>query len=219
MKKMLIVLLIVLPTQAFADFVANFGLHGGKIESENTVMDKPVVKSPIYGFNGEIEFGWPYLTFFGRFDFSQGNGKSQYNFTDPDDALNTATVEDLKTTIRFSKLSGGIRVKLLKMKYFRLYVGGGLHAGFLSLSYDKDDFKQEQGNTIGFEEDERKNIRGGFAEAGMEIIVDHNSGIRLSAQRTSMSSDQFDTLNREKLKFNYTTFSLNYIEYIETSKW
>ena len=206
-----------LPSLALADFIANFGLHAGKLESENTVINKPVVDSPIYGINGEIEFGWPYLTFFGRFDFNQGTGKTQYNFTDADNASNTATAEDLKTTVRLSKLSGGVRVKILKLKKFRLYVGGGVQAGFLSMIYDKDDFKKENGNTIGFEEDEQRNVKGGFAEAGMEIIFDHNSGIRLSAQRTSLSSDQFDTLNREKLKFNYTTFSINYIEYVETS--
>lgn len=219
MKQFLILFICLFSSFANADFIASAGLQGGKLESENFTNNKPMLESPFFGFKGEIEFGGPYLTFFGTFDFSRGSGKTQYEFTDSDDTAETVTAEDLDTTIGITKVSGGMRLKLIKLKKFRLFIGGGLNTGFLTLAFDKDDFKNTNDSTTGYEEDERQNIHGGFGEVGMEFIFNANSGLRIAAQRISMRTDQFETLNSEQLKFNYTTYAVNFIEYIETGSW
>lgn len=214
------ILFLLIPGVVHADFIASAGLQGGALESGNfSTEDKPLVRSPQFGFKGEIEFGSPYITVFGGLDFGTGTGKTQYDYTNPDNASDTATVNDLKAITNLYRLSGGLRIKLIKLQKFRLYVGGGLHVGMLNLTYDKEDFKSRNGTTIGFEEAERNNLHGGFGEVGMEIIFTANSGIRVAAQRSSMNTDQFKTLGNEKLTFNYTSFSLSYMEYIETSNW
>lgn len=220
MSKIIFLLFLLFPAAAQADFIASAGLQGGTLESDNSSSaDKPLLRSPQFGFKGEIEFGSPYITAFGGLDFGTGTGRIQYDFTNPDDATDTATVNNLKAITNLYRLSGGLRIRLIKLKKFRLYVGGGLHVGMLNVTYDKDDFKSKNGSTTGFEDAERNNLNGGFGELGMEIIFTENSGLRLSAQRSSLKTDKYETIGNEELKFNYTSYALSYIEYIETSDW
>ena len=204
---------------AFADFIASAGLQGGALKSENTSNGDPLLKGSQFGFKGEIEFGYSYLTLFGSVDAATGSGKSQYNYTNPDNASDQATVNDLKTRMNLYRLSLGSRLKLIKLKKIRLFAGGGYQFGFLTLTHDENDFKNNTNSTTGFEEIERRNLNGGFAELGMEIIFTANSGLRLSAQRSFIKSDKFETLGDKELKFNYTSFALTYIEYVETGSW
>lgn len=206
-----------MPGLARADFVANAGLELGSLKSEDTISDgKEVLRAPVLGgFKGEIEFGHPWLTVFGAFHLNTGQAKSQYDYTNPKNASDTATVEDLKTSALMSRISGGLRLRLIKLKKFRVFVGGGIEYGFLSLTYDKDDFKKKNGTTTGFEESERANLHGAFAEAGMEIIIDQDSGIRLTAQKSTMTANQLKTLKDNKLKFDFISGSINYIQYVD----
>ncbi len=219
--KILLCFILFLPTLAHADFVANAGLEVGELESADTIAkNRPVLKSPaLVGFKGEAEFGHPWIGIFGAFHLNTGAMKSQYDYTNEDDASDSATVEDLKTTAIMSRLSLGVRLRLIKFKHFRVFAGGGMETGFLSLSYDKEDFKKKNSNTIGFEESDRATIRGSFAEAGMEIIFDEDSGLRLVAQKSGMNSEKYKTLKDNKLRLNFVSASLSYIQYIDTGTW
>jgi hypothetical protein len=217
----LLTLLVLLPQIAHADFVANAGLEFGTLSSHDTISSgKEVLKAPVLGgFKGEIEFGHPWITVFGAFHVNTGQAKAQFDYTNPDNPSDTATVKDLKTTALMSRASGGLRLRLIKLKKFRLFVGGGIEYGILNLTYDKDDFKKKNGNTTGFEESERTNLHGAFAEAGMEIIIDQDSGIRLVAQKSSITANQMKTLKDNKLKMDFISGSVNYIQYIDTGSW
>lgn len=217
----LILFLLLLPSLAHADFVASAGLDGGNFETENSsTSGVPLVKSStLIGFRGEIEFGSPYITFVGVFNFNRGQARTQYDFNNPSNSSDQAQVEDLKTTVGLSRLSGGMRVKLIKLKNFRLFIGGGVQYGMLNLSYDKADFKDRTNSSTGFEESERQNFKGGFGEVGLEFIVNNNSGFRVQAQRASIQTEKYETIGDEKLKSNFTTFSVSFIEYIETGSW
>ena len=171
------------------------------------------------GFKGEIEFGHPWITAFGVFHLNKGSAKSQYEFTNPNNPSDSATVKDLKTTAIMSRVAGGLRLRLIKLKKFRIFVGGGLEYGILNLSYDKDDFKKKNSSTIGYEESERVKLHGAFAEAGMEIILDQDSGFRLAVQKSTMYADHFKTLDNRKLKMDFISGSINYIQYIDSGSW
>lgn len=218
-----ILLLMFIPTLSYADFVASAGLVGGSFDTNNTSITTgdPIVSSPtLFGFRGEIEFGHPYLTFFAAYSFNTGSAKSQYYYTNPSDSSDTTQIADLKTNIFLNRISGGMRLRIIKLKSFRLYVGGGVEYGVLNLGFDKDDFKESNNNSShNFEEKESQNLKGGFAEAGIELIFTANSGIRMQAQRSSFKTEKFETLKNQKMSSDFTTFSLSYIEYIETGNW
>ena len=206
------------PGVALADFIVSAGLHGGTIESENSSpAGNPVAKTGLFGFKGEIEFGSPWVAAFGSFDFGAGSGETQYNFVNQDNPTDQATVNDLDTTSLLSRFSVGVRVKLIKLQNFRFFIGGGAQYGLLSFVYEKDDFKKKNGSTTGYEESEQNKVNGLFGQAGFEIILNQNSGLRVIAQRTSLKTDKFETLGNERLKFNFTTISLGYIQYIDTN--
>ena len=210
--------MLLFPSMAQADFIVSAGLHGGKIESENSSpAGRPVVDSGLFGFKGEIEFGSPYVSAFGAFDLGTGTGETQYSFINDGNPADQAIVNDLETTTLLSGVSAGLRVKLIKLQTFRFFIGGGVKYGFLTFLYDKDDFKERNGSTTGYEESERNKISGAFGEAGIEVIMNQNSGLRLKVQRTSLTSDKFETLGNERLKFNFITVSLGFIQYIDTN--
>lgn len=219
--KLFLLLILIFPKWAVADFVASAGLQGGEFKSSNrSSAGKPLLDSSgIFGFRGEIEYGHPYITLYGAFDFSAGQAKTQYNYTNPYNALDLAQVNDLKTTIGLSRFSGGLRVRLLKLKKFRLYIGGGYQYGILNLLYDKDDFKKKNSSTTGFEETEKQISKGVFGEVGMEFILDNDSGLRFQAQRAALNTEKFETLGETKINTYFTSFSASYIQYIDTGNW
>lgn len=219
--KIILCFFLLVPSLAKADFVANAGLELGSLRSQDTISDGTrVLDAPILGgFKGQIEFGHPWITVFGSFHINTGQAESQYNYSNPKNASDSATVKDLKTTATMSRASGGLRLRLIKFKKFRVFVGGGIEYGLLGLTYDKDDFKKKNNSTTGFEESERVPLRGAFAEAGMEIIFDQDSGIRLVAQKSTLNSNQFKTLNNNKLKMDFISGSVNFIQYIDTGSW
>lgn len=216
--KLLFIIFIVLPTVAKADFVASAGLVGGRLESEETSSrNEPLLEVPTYiGFKGEAEFGHPYVTFFGSFDLGTGSGKTEYDYQNPSIPPDQAQVNGLDTRIYLSRLSLGIRLKLIKLKTYRMYAGGGLEYGIMNLLYDEDHFESRTGSSTGFQESERQNFRGGFAQFGMEFIIDNNSGFRIQVQKDYFRTDEFETLGNETLKFEPTTFSVSFMQYIDT---
>lgn len=214
----LISFIFLIPTLARADFVASAGITGGSVESkEISTSGDPLLRIPTFiGFKGEAEFGHPYVTLFGAFDIGTGSARAEYNYQNPDLPSDQAQVSELKTSAVSSKISLGLRVKFIKFKTFRMYVGGGLNYGLINLTYDKEDFTAASGSSIGFEESERKNLRGGFGQLGMEFIIDTNSGFRLQAQREYLRTDEFETLNNKRLKFENMIYSISFMQYIDT---
>lgn len=216
--RILLTLILFLPTVAKADFVASAGLIGGRLESEETSSrDKPLLEVPTYvGFKGEAEFGHPYFTIFGSFDLGTGKGKTEYDYQNPSIPPDQAVVNGLDTRVFLSRLSAGLRLKLIKLKTFRMYVGGGLEYGIMNLVYDEDHFESRTDSSTGFQENEKQNFRGGFAQIGLEFIIDNNSGFRIQAQKDYFRTDEFETLDNETLKFEPTTFSVSFMQYIDT---
>lgn len=212
-------LLLLFPQIALADFVASAGLVGGKLQSEQeSTNGKPIIDASTYiGFRGEAEFGHPFATLFASFEVGRGSAKTQYDFQNDDVPSDQATVNDLDTSLIMSRASAGLRLRLIKLKTFRLYAGGGGEYGIMNLTYDKEHFKSKNaGSSNGFEETETQNFRGGFLQAGMEFIIDNDSGFRVQVQKDYFKTDEFETLNEKKIKFSPVTFSVTFMQYIDT---
>ncbi|MFP5491465.1 MAG: outer membrane beta-barrel protein [Bacteriovoracia bacterium] len=216
MRLIIIFLLCFSPFIARADFIAGFGLQGGSLVSENkNDDDRPYLESPLGGIRGEIELGHSFISGFVSFDYSYGSGDAQYDYTDPDDSSESAQVEDLKVGTGLTRFILGARLRFINFKVFRMFVGGGYQQGFLSLTYDKDDFKERQDSTEGFEEFERQSLKGYFMEGGLEYIFSAESGIRLSVRRTITKTEKFVTLADERLKFDQISFGGTFIQYVD----
>lgn len=217
MKKYLALLLLI-PQIAIADFVASAGLVGGKLQSEQeSAAGKPIIDASTYvGFRGEAEFGHPFATLFASFEVGRGSARTQYNYQNDNIPADQATVNNLDTSILMSRASAGLRLRIIKLKTFRLYAGGGGEYGLMNLTYDKEHFKSKNsGSSNGFEESETQNLRGGFLQAGMEFIIDNDSGFRVQVQKDYLKTDEFETLNEKKIKFSPVTFSVSFMQYID----
>lgn len=210
-------LLLLLPSLAHADFIASAGLLGSEVTSQNKSDNgKAALSAPtVIGFRGEAEFIFSYFSLFGSFDIGTGKAKTEYNYTSPTDPLDTAEVSGLKTTLVMSRFTLGTRIRIIKLKHFRMFVGGGLEYGIMSLVYDEDDFTSSVGSSKGLKETERQTLKGSFAQAGMEFIIDNLSGIRLQAQKDYFRTDGFETINEKQLKLSPLTFSLAFIQYVD----
>lgn len=216
MRLFIILVLSFSPTLAFADFIAGFGIQGGTLLSENkNDDDRPFLESPLAGVRGEIELGHSFLSAFVSFDYTFGTGDAQYDYTDPDDSSESAEVEDLKVRAGLTRFILGARLRFINFKVFRMFVGGGIQQGFLSLTYDKDDFKERQDSTEGYEEFERQGLKGYFMEGGLEYIFSPEAGIRLSVRRTISKTEKFVTLADERLKFDQISFAGTFIQYVD----
>lgn len=213
----LLPLFLLLPGLAKADFVASAGLVGGSFESkEESLAGNPLLEvSSYFGFRGGAEFGNSYVSLFGTFDLGKGNANTEYDYENPDNSSDQAQVSNLDTAMWLSRASGGLRLRFIKLKTFRMYAGAGLEYGVMNLVYDKEDFKSKRSSTTGFEEGEKRNFRGWFGQLGMEFILDSDTGFRLQVQKDYFRTDAFETLNQKRLNFETTTFSLSFMQYID----
>lgn len=212
MLKLTLFLLFLFPQVVRAEFGISFGVHGSDLESTNKYSGTSMLRSPLAGMRGGLDIGLPWVSVFGAFDMGRGSGRSQYRYKD---GSTTTTVENLTTQVGLTRFSAGVRLQLIRTKYFRLFAAGGGQAGLLSLAYDKEDFKNLHGSSSGYEESEKQKIRGAFGEVGMDLLFVGEAGLRLMGQSSHMTSQKFETLNNKQLSLNTMMISLSFIQYLD----
>lgn len=215
MKFFLCILFLLGAIPAHADFVAGIGLEG----TTSGESDKGEFRyNSLFGFRGDFEVGFKYLTLNVSGAYSFGTADSDYKFTNPSTPSTPYTAQGLETTLGLLRLGIGARLMLLRSQKFRFFAGGGGLYGALALMYDKDEYLWKTGSTNGLKSTEAQTFNGSYLEAGMDYIFTKTVGMRLLYQRSFLKTDAFETLNNKELDLQTNYFSLNYIQYVDT-KW
>ncbi len=209
--KIFYLFLLFLPLVAQAKFIASAGP-----EVATGIDSSSVDASLLPGIRGEIEYGhasYPKFTVFSSITYFQGPGRTQYDYTDPDD-LNNTQIDDVQTKVSLTRMNLGLRMKLIEQKDLSLFAGAGFQFGALNLNLDRSNFKGKAGPADDFEQNEHKNFRGYFGELGGEMKLNETFGVRLAALISTVSSNSFEILDDSKVNFNLMTVALSYVWYI-----
>ena len=142
---------------------------------------------------------------------------TQYNYTDPGNSTNSATVANLNATTTTVTGSFGARLRLINAKSFKLFVGGGLIFGGLWLSTSEQDFKDKTGNSNGYKDIDTSSIAGNYFDAGAEYRWNDKNGLRLIAKKNAFSSTKFKTLGDKKVISTFYQCGVYYVHIVDFS--
>lgn len=210
MKK-IILMLVLLPSLAQAKFV----LSGGP-ELSGGIDDSAVESFALIGLRGEVEYGhkaFPNVTVFGNVSYLQGPGRTQYDYKDPNDQSVTQ-ISDVKTKVSLTRLSTGLRFKLIDQKNLFFFAAGGLQFGALNLNLDRSNFKGKALVTDDFEQNEHQNLLGYFGELGGELSLNSDFGIRLSAHLSQFRTQSFEILSDSEVESHLVSIAVSYVWYL-----
>ena len=209
--KIFILILMFLPLIAQAKWIAS-----GGAEVASGIDTSSVDSSILPGVRGEIEYGhssYPRFTVFSSIAYFQGPGRTQYDYTDPDDFNNTQ-IDHVQTKVSVTRMNLGLRMKLIEQEDLNLFAGGGLQFGVLNLNLDRSNFKGKANITDDFEQNEHQNFLGYFGEIGGEKKLNKTFGLRLAAQLSHASTESFEILDDSKVNFNLLTVAMSLVWYI-----
>lgn len=217
LRKSILLLLILFPWAfARADFIFAPGLQAlsaDQSEEENAIGKSHLNLGGGGGFLADLEFlagplglnielGWT----------GHGNSKAQYNNTNTGVAAN-----DLKASGTLLTGFVGPRLRIINLKRFKTFIGGGLLTGLLFITYDEKDFDKKVGNTDGFKDSESRSLSGHYLEAGFEAILTNKSAFRLAGKSISYETKSFETLGDNKLSFQQFSVAVQYMHYVDWS--
>ena len=209
--KNFLLFLVLLPSIAQAKFI----LSGGP-ELAGGIEDSALESSALLGLRGELEYGhsaFPKLTLFSNISYLQGPGRTQYDYTYPSD--NSVTrVDDVKSKMSLTRLSTGLRYKVIDQKNYFFFAGGGIQYGILNVNLDRGNFKGKALITDDFEQNEHQNLLGVFGEVGGEMTFNADFALRLAAQFSRASTKSFEILDDQEVEFNLFSVALSYVWYL-----
>lgn len=139
-----------------------------------------------------------------------GEASAQYNYSNPENPLDTAQLEDLKTN--YSSIIGmaGGRLRFINLKKIKSYVGGGITQGTLHLSFDENRFILNNGDKVGYLEKEDQSFKGYYMELGLEILSGEGGSLRISGRKAEMKSETFDALGKRPITTAPVQVSIQY---------
>lgn len=209
MKLILLLILLLFPLSSWSiGMMAGVGFEiTGSSESED---DRLKIES-MQGVRGEVEFGWKLLTLNFSGAYAYGKTNAQYDYSKNATHL---TSEDLTGNLGFLRFQGGPRFHIIHSPSLRLFVGGGGLYGGMFLTHDEDDYVARSGNHPDFKDNESQKVAGHYYEAGMDYFFNNKFGFRLLAQQTRFKSDAFETLADQRLRFEQTFFSINFVQIV-----
>lgn len=198
-------------TVSVAPGVSVTGAHRSDQTDRNGKELVTIDAAPGISFEVEWSIFNDYLGLTGGFLWRGSPAEVQYSYTNPNNPLDTATVPDLKTNS--SSFTGlfGARLRLLNLKYFKIYGGGGWAPGVLYLNYNENKFTTVTGSTIGFKEKEDQNTQGIYLEAGMELYSTKGGALRLLGRRMREQTGKFQTLGNRRLNLTSSNLTLQYL--------
>ncbi|MFL5785125.1 MAG: hypothetical protein ACJ76H_10970 [Bacteriovoracaceae bacterium] len=211
MKIVITILLIMFCSSARADFILSSGVGSGtKISSDEKLHGERVLNANSGGgfILGVDYVALPSVSFSITGGFQLRKGQVQYQ-------NDTVRVDNLETAVSQFYLDEGVRWRFVNRERFRMFAGSGVTLGYFSLVFDKDDFKKlTGGSTTGYHESEGSGQAGLYGEVGAEYFFNKVSGARLLAKYEKVRTGAFDNLADKSLTFEYATFHLQYIHYV-----
>lgn len=194
---------------------ANIGFEGATSfdTRQKDQNGEPLISfSSLLGVRADVEWGWRYLTFNLFASYLYGNTETQYHYTDPGPPQEEAEVKNLAGFATIFRLGVGPRLYLLHSPSFRLFVGGGVLYGGMTLTHDKEEFINRLGNDLGFKETESQRVHGNYYEIGMQFFLNQRFALQLMAQNTTLISQSYKTLGERPVDFNTPFYSINFVQ-------
>jgi hypothetical protein len=219
MIKFLLIFIFAFSIEAKADFILSPGVGvTSSYESDATdTSGRRILKmNPGFGFDGSFEIPvFKYFSLTASLNYTSNSGKTQYNFTDPDNTSISASVSDLDTSSFNLSGSIGARLRFINTKKLKIFLGGGFSSGILGLTYNKSEFEDRTGSLVGFEDMESQSLAGSYQEAGGEYILTNKSALRVFARLVQFETNEFKTLGNQKVSADYTQFLVQYMHYVD----
>lgn len=125
-----------------------------------------------------------------------------------------AIANKLDATMGQLNFEVGAKLRFINFKRFKVFIGGGLSAGNLSLSFDQDDFEETTGGENGYEMRESKSYTGHYWDAGIEYIFSNTSGLRISVKDQTIKSKKFENLGDKELNLEFVNVNIQYMHYV-----
>jgi hypothetical protein len=220
MKKVLIILLTILSLDSHGRFFISPGVsltQPHQTEELNSRGEELVDFKTGLGLELDIE-----VIIWGPFSLNiggtwrGGEATSQYDYSNPDNPLDTAQMENLKTNYSSITGMGGGRLRFINLKKIKSYIGAGISQGTLHLSFDENRFILNNGDKVGYQEKEDQSFSGHYMELGLEILSGEGGSLRISGRKTEMKSKAFEALGRRKISTTPVQVS---IQYVHPIKW
>lgn len=161
---------------------------------------------------------WTFLSFLGLnmgAGISRILGYSDYQYTDPDNSANTATLPDLSFTGTNFFLSAGFRLSLLNSKSFRLFGGGGGLYGATSFEFDEDNFKLKTGSINGYKSFTSTSSSGTYLEAGGTYSWNEKNGFQMVFRKYKSLIKKLETMGNQDLNLEYSELLFLYSHQVD----
>lgn len=136
---------------------------------------------------------------------------TQYFYTNPKDPFDTAAAQDLKTNTTTLMGYFGPRLRLLDLKYYKIFLGAGLARGMLYLTFNEDQFVLSTGSKTGFREGEDRDLEGHYYEGGLDIQSRRGGALRFLVRHTDVKSMPFTTLSDRRIVLITTELTVQYV--------
>lgn len=220
MKKVLIILLTILSLDCYGRFFISPGVsltQPHQTEELNSRGEELVSFKTGLGLELDVEVViWGPLSFNIGGTWRGGEAIAQYDYSNPDNPLDTAQVENLKTN--YSTIIGmaGGRLRFINLKKIKSFVGAGVSQGTIHLSFDENRFILNNGDKVGYQEKEDQALTGHYMEIGLEILSGEGGSLRISGRKAKIVSEVFDSLGQRKISTNPVQVS---IQYVHPIKW
>lgn len=137
--------------------------------------------------------------------------RAQYVYVNPSNHLDSATVPDLNGNATTMLGFLGARLRFINFERFKVYGGGGVLQGTMTLTYDEARFEAHTGSRVGLMGKEEQSLHGQYWEAGIEYFSRDAGALRFGARQSKLQSDRFETLREEALTFKTLQLTIQYV--------
>ena len=125
-----------------------------------------------------------------------------------------ATVNELDTRVAQLNFEAGAKLRLINLRRFKVFVGGGVTLGSLNMNFDKSDFEEKKGDEVGYVMNESQSYNGYYLDTGVEYIFSNTSGLRVSLKNQRIKTSEFENLNNKELNLSTTNLLVQYMHYV-----
>lgn len=195
-------------TNVWAGVSGSIGLEGSNSfeDHEKNEAQLPIINySSFLGVRATTEWGWKFLSINLFASYLYANTEAQYEFQE-------TRIRNLSGHATIFKLGAGPRISLLKSPSLRFFIGAGYNYGAMTLTYDKKEFIDRLGNTLGLKETESQRIDGHYLEFGINLNLNQIFALQFLVQNTTLKSQSYKTLGEHKALIRSNFYSLNFIK-------
>ena len=144
------------------------------------------------------------------FQFTYFVSELQYDYTNPDNSSDQATIEDFEVLSMAIGAIPTLRFYLINGDQFKLFIGAGLYKGYLGFTYTEQKFKEENGSTSGYTENTEGILSGNIHEVGIKYFWNNINGLQVTFARLNLESDKIEVLGKKEVSITLDQINILY---------